>query len=318
MTRWFGGVAPVKLTTIALTAFALAMPALAADSAPKLRHGYVDNRYGQLHYSIAQPAGGSTKTAMVLLHQSPNSSVEYDALVVELGKDRTTIAFDTPGHGRSDGPETQPKLEDYALAIAEGLKNLGYSDTKPVDVFGNHTGSRVATELAVNNPRMVRHVMLGLSPYALIDDSLSMKLLAEVPHPKSGGELFEKYCKSLLPRADAQNKTALKDPIWVNIAVDSIRNNVRQEFGHAAAFEYGPRFKARLLGLTQPVLMLAIDDPADNYQGGTTALGMSQKLKPQLTKSPRVEILANNFHNDSFYGRPKDIADGFRKFVDAK
>ena len=313
MARWMSGMA-----LGALTAVALAMPAFAADSAPKLRHGYVDDRFGQLHYSIAQPAGGSTKTPIVLLHQSPNSSVEYDALVVELGKDRTAIAFDTPGHGGSDGPMTQPKLEDYAAAIAEGLKNMGYGDSKPVDIFGNHTGSRTATEVAVNNPKMIRHVILGLSPYALVDDSLSMKLLAEVPHPKSGKAMLERVCKSLDTRAETEDKTGLKDPIWVNIAVDSMRHNVRQEFGHAAAFEYGPRFKQRLLGLTQPVLMLAIDDPRDNYQGGTTAIGMCQKLKPQLTKSPRVDILANDFHNDAFYARAKDVADGFRKFVDAK
>lgn len=297
-------------------ALALITASAHAADPPKVRHGYVDMRYGQLHYAIMQPPGGSTKTPIVLFHQSPNSSMEYDALITELGKDRVAIAIDTPGHGASDGPTTQPKIEDYAAAIAEGLKNLGYGPDKPIDIFGNHTGSRISTELALTNPKMVRHVMLGLSPYALIDDKLAAKLLTEVVHPASGTAMLEAFCPTVPRRATQAKGTGVDDPIWVRIALESLRATTRHEYGHAAAYEYGPRFKARLLQLTQPVLMLVIDDPVDEYQSGKTAADMSRQLKPLLTKSPDVEILENNFHNDAFYARAKDVADGFRRFVD--
>ncbi|WP_091737461.1 alpha/beta fold hydrolase [Phenylobacterium immobile] len=311
------------LAILAAAALTTAAPAFAADPPKRewpthLRHGYVDMRYGQLHYAIAEPAGGSTKEPIVLLHQSPNSSVEYDALTAELGKDRLVIAIDTPGHGGSDGPMTQPTIEDYAAAVAEGLTNLGFGANKPVAIFGNHTGSRIGTELALTHPEMISHVMLGLSPYALIDDKLSAKLLTEVHHPTSGADLFATFCPSVPRRISQTDMTAMADPVWAKIAVESLRGITRQEYGHAAAYEYGPRFKTRLLGLTQPVLLLVIDDPIDAsvYQSDKTAADMSNTLKPQLTKAKRVEIFNNGFHNDVFFGRPAEIAAGFGAFVD--
>lgn len=310
-----------RLTTtllVGVTAMVVGMGgALAADAkAGKLRHGYVDNRYGQLHYAIAQPAGGSAKPTMVLLHQSPNSSVEYDALTMELGKDRTVIAFDTPGHGASDGPEAVPTIEEYAEAIAEGLRNLGYGDNKPVDMFGFHTGSRTTTEIALRYPKMVRRVALGLSPYGFIDDALSKKLFEEVYHPKSAADLLGRFCTGMDERISRAQKSGMPDIPWGRISVETVRNLTRHEFGHAAAFEYGPRFKKRMLELTQPVMLLVVDDPMDNYQGGKTALSTSNEVKPLMTKAKSVTVVDEKFHNNSFYVRPKDVADAFRKFQD--
>src|SRR5690349_14734176 len=102
-------------TLACLAALAVYVPASAADK-PPLRHGYVDMPYGQLHYSTIVPPGGGDKNKpdLILFHQSPNSSVEYNELVQALGKDRVVIALDTPGHGGSDGPKEIPRIEDYA------------------------------------------------------------------------------------------------------------------------------------------------------------------------------------------------------------
>ena len=291
--------------------------AAAADAkSGKLRHGYADNRYGQIHYAIAQPPGVSTKPTMVLLHQSPNSSVEYDALTMELGKDRTVIAFDTPGHGASDGPDAVPVIEDYAEAIAEALTNLGYGPNKQVDMFGFHTGSRTTTEIALRYPKMVRRVSLGLSPYGFIDDALSKKLYDEVYHPTSAADILGRYCKGIDNRIAQAQKSGMPDIPWGRISVETIRNLTRHEFGHAAAFEYGPRFKKRMLELTQPVMLLVVDDPLDNYQGGKTALSTSNEVKPLMTKAKSVTVVDEKFHNNSFYVRAKDMADAFRRFQD--
>ncbi|MCB2106060.1 MAG: alpha/beta hydrolase [Rhodobacteraceae bacterium] len=283
----------------------------------KLRHGYVDNRYGQLHYAIAQPAGGSDKPPIILLHQSPNSSVEYDDLTLELGRDRVAIAFDTPGHGGSDGPDTQPTIEDYAAAIVEGLTNLGYGPDKPVDLFGNHTGGRTATEIAVSHPELVRRVIIGLSPYGFVDDAMSKKLFSEVYHPASAGDLLTRFCAALPARMERAEKAGIPDPMWGRIAVESLRGMTRHEFGHAAAFEYGPRFKKRMLEITQPVLLFVVDDPVDVYQGDKTALSTSQEVKSLMTKAKSVAILDDDYRNNSFHVRAGDIATAFHAFQDA-
>lgn len=303
-------------------ALALASPALAADTAPhKLRHGYVDNRYGQMHYAIAQPAtslqgGGAGHPPIVLLHQSPNSSKEYDELTLALGRDRVAIAFDTPGHGGSDGPDTIPTIEDYAAAVVEGLANLGYGPDRPVDLFGFHTGSRTATEIAVAHPKLVRRVILGLSPYGFVDDALSKKLYDEVYHPVSSADLLQRFCMALPERIARAEKGAIPDQAMGRIAVESLRGLTRHEFGHAAAFEYGPRFKARMLEITQPVALFVVDDPIDDYQGGKTALGTSREVKPLMTKAKSVTILDDGYRNNSFFVRAPDIADAFRGFLD--
>lgn len=309
-------IAMTMLTGVTAVALGLGQAAAADAKAGKIRHGYVDNRYGQLHYAIAQPPGGSTKPTMVLLHQSPNSSVEYDALTLELGKDRTVIAFDTPGHGASDGPETVPMIEDYAEAIAEGLRNLGYGDNKPVDMFGFHTGSRTTTEIALRYPKMVRRVALGLSPYGFIDDALSKKLYEEVYHPTSAADILGRFCSGIDRRIEGAKEGGMPDIPWGRITVETIRNLTRHEFGHAAAFEYGPRFKKRMLELTQPIMLLVVDDPRDNYQGGKTALSTSNEVKPLMTKAKSVTIVDEKFHNNSFYVRAADMANAFRKFQD--
>jgi len=97
-------------STLALLAVLTAqMPASAADK-PALRHGYVDMPYGQLHYSTIVPPGGGNKHIpdLVLFHQSPSSSVEYNELVRALGKDRIVIALDTPGTADRTGRRTFP------------------------------------------------------------------------------------------------------------------------------------------------------------------------------------------------------------------
>ncbi|MDX2222388.1 MAG: alpha/beta fold hydrolase [Rhodospirillaceae bacterium] len=313
-----------RIAQVMVGVLALASPAVAADAAPqKLRHGYVDNRYGQLHYAIAQPAtssqagaGGAAKPPIVLLHQSPNSSAEFDDLTLALGRDRVAIAIDTPGHGGSDGPETIPTIEDYAAAIVEGLTALGYGPNNPVDLFGFHTGSRTATEIAVAHPKLVRSVILGLSPYGFIDDAMSKKLYDEVYHPTSSADLLQRFCTALPARIARAEKGAIPDAAMGRVAVATLRGLTRHEFGHAAAFEYGPRFKTRILDITQPVGLFVVDDPIDSYQGGKTALSTSQDVKALMTKAKAVTIIDDDYRNNSFFVRPGDIAEAFRGFVD--
>jgi pimeloyl-ACP methyl ester carboxylesterase len=55
-----------------------------------------------MHYRQAGPHDASAPT-LILLHQNPSSSYEYEALIAATAADRRVIAFDTPGYG-SRGP----------------------------------------------------------------------------------------------------------------------------------------------------------------------------------------------------------------------
>jgi pimeloyl-ACP methyl ester carboxylesterase len=82
--------------------------------------------------------------AVVLLHESPRSSVALLPLIEKLGQGFTVFALDTPGYGGSDPlPHARPEIEDYADALRETFDALGISRAP---VYGTHTGALIAFE----------------------------------------------------------------------------------------------------------------------------------------------------------------------------
>lgn len=295
----------------------LAAPAYSAEQSVA-RRGYVDSPYGQLHYSKVTPPGGEKRTPhLVLFHQSPNSSIEFAALLRELGKDRVVLALDTPGHGGSDGPSEIPRIEDYAAAMRVALANLGYGPKRPIDVFGFHTGSRIVAEIAATEPRIIRRVMLGLSGVSVAPPEEMDKFLKSVYHPTSSADAFTRFCERLPSRIRSRDKWNLDDSIWGRMAVEELRHLTRYEYGHAAAFEYGQRFDARLAQLTQPVALVVVED-------GTKASGlfkysvreMSDKVVDMLTSSKRAQVMTPDFALGELYNNPAAIADAMRRYLD--
>ena len=268
-----------------------------------LRHGYVDSPYGQLHYSIVQPSGGAAPP-VILLHQSPNSSVEFDALVMALGRDRVAIAVDTPGYGGSDGPRDIPTIEDYAAAIAAGLQALGFGASRPVDLFGYHTGSKIATEIAIRRPELVRRLML--SGLYMADAATLEKASAAIVHPASSAALFEQFCR-LLPRyQEMYAASGVPDAAWGRIRIDSLRPITRQEYGHEAAFRYTPGFAARLGAVTQPVLLVPLED----------GLASATRQAQSLFRKNQAKVTPRDFSRGAFFTEPEAVADALRSFVD--
>ncbi len=136
-----------------------------------MRRGYTDCRFGQLHYIHGTPAGGaSDKPTLVMLHQNPSSSVEYEPLIREMATDREVYAFDTPGNGMSDWPPEPQDMPGYAAAFADGMTNLGLGAERPVDVFGFHTGTLLAAELSIAEPQRVGRLVISGIPYRTEDE----------------------------------------------------------------------------------------------------------------------------------------------------
>ncbi len=184
------------LSVIALCSFA----AQAHDEAVSYKRGYVDGRFGQMHYHIAQPASGKSKlTPIVFFHQNPKSAYEYELLLKEMGKDRVAIAIDTPGYGESDRPPAPPTMDDLAGAMADALDALGYGKGRKkkgqVDVFGFHTGVFIASELAVQRPDLVRRVVMSGIPYR--PKEVRQERLAALPQefalPEDGSRTLSRW-----------------------------------------------------------------------------------------------------------------------------
>ncbi|GAM06613.1 alpha/beta fold hydrolase [Novosphingobium sp. MBES04] len=122
------------------------------------RRGYTDGPYGQIHYRH-EGAVTQTRGAIVLLHQAPMTSAQYDNVLRPLAAHGFhAIAIDMPGFGMSDPVPGVPRVEDWAAVVVPVLDALGYPDAV---VLGHHTGAMVATEVGIQFPDRVRAVILN-------------------------------------------------------------------------------------------------------------------------------------------------------------
>lgn len=276
--------------------------------AADVRFGYVDGPYGQIHYAISKPEEDTGKPALVLLHQTPNTIAEFGALIGAMGKDRVTIAFDTPGYGGSSVPPAQPRIEDYARAVAGGLRTLGYGDRK-VDVLGNHTGAFIATALATAEPKLVGRLAL-FGVFVVSDERLPMNR-AKLRHPESNLEVARKYCERQPIVEAAYAQARVPDAGWL-IQADAIRGpGPQREYGHEAAFEYASRARSELRRVEQPVFLMLVRDGVEQY---------SRDSAPLFPRSLLVElpdIRAGKWTSDGlFHAHVDRIAWELRKVLD--
>jgi pimeloyl-ACP methyl ester carboxylesterase len=119
--------------------------------------GYVQTAEGQLHYRTA----GTGEPPLLLLHQSPMSSEEFEAVLPLLSESRRCIAVDLMGHGASDEMAYEYSIEDYTRSIVEFMDAL---EINRACVIGHHTGASIAVELAASQPARVSRLVLSGCP----------------------------------------------------------------------------------------------------------------------------------------------------------
>ena len=158
---------------------------------------YVDTPNGQVHY---YDTGGSG-CPLLLLHQSPGSSVDYaNAFPALRAAGLRLIAIDAPGMGLSDAPPHETRPEDFVAAVLAVLDHAGLEE---VDVLGHHTGAQVAAEAAAQRPDRFRNVVLYGAPFlseaqrkALWDQMVPREREGLVHRPVAGGaNLFDQYAR---------------------------------------------------------------------------------------------------------------------------
>ena len=216
-----------------------------------VRKGYVDGRFGQLHYRIAQPETLTAKRPLICFHMSPYSSIIYEAFLSEMGRDRVAIAMDTPGFGESDPPLTLPTIPDYAGAAADLLKAL---DLTSADLMGYHTGSKIAVETALQQPDRVHRVVMVSAPLWTEEELAEVKQLYGPEPLTAAGSHFQAWWQSAV-RWSMPGRT-LEDigrVFWAKLLNPAI-----SWWGHNAAFAYDSH--AALLKVTQPILILNPED----------------------------------------------------------
>ena len=129
----------------------------------RVRRGYFECRYGQLHVHHAMPPGGGFEegTALLCVHDCPGSGRMLAPFMALAGRDRSVYTPDLPGFGESDAPGQRPGPGDYVGALADFLDTMRL---RRVDVLGVRAGSLLAAELALERSSQVGRLVLVSVP----------------------------------------------------------------------------------------------------------------------------------------------------------
>jgi len=130
---------------------------------PRVRRGYFESRYGQLHVHNAIPPGGGFEegTALICVHGAQGTGRTFRGFLALVGRDRSVYAPDLPGYGESDGPPQALSAAEYAAAIGDFLDTMRL---RQVDLLAHGAGSVLATELALTRAPQVRRLVLVSVP----------------------------------------------------------------------------------------------------------------------------------------------------------
>jgi pimeloyl-ACP methyl ester carboxylesterase len=218
----------------------------------------------QVHYRH----GGSGGIPLLLLHPSPGSARQFEALGNALSATRHVIAPDRPGNGDSPAlPLPAPEIADYAAADLAFLDALGISE---FDVYGMHTGAWVAAELAIRAPARVRRVILdGFGMFSPDEVARYLALYAPPVSPDPDGSYlqwafgFIRAQSLYFPWFDTRPENArlveLPSAAALHDSVLELLKSIRTyHLGYHAAFRYDAAARLPLVG--QPTLAISADD----------------------------------------------------------
>jgi pimeloyl-ACP methyl ester carboxylesterase len=140
---------------------------------------------------------------LVLLHGAFSAiGTSFGKLLPDLAKTRQVIAFEMQAHGRTADIDRPLSMEQMTDDTAAALQQLGI---EKADFFGYSMGARIALQVAIRHPEIVRKLVLAAVTYKL--DGLHPGLMAGLaemkPEMMFGSPWHEEYMR-IAPRPEAQ------------------------------------------------------------------------------------------------------------------
>lgn len=255
----------------------------------------IDGRWGprQVHYRRCGQG-----PALVMLHQSPQSSRELTGLMQRWSAHFTLIAPDTPGYGQSDplGP-AELGIAEFAEALAEFVDAIGLHR---FGLYGFHTGASIGLWFAARNPgrvtAMAANGLVQLTGEERRD--ILANYLPAVPPAWDGSHLawmwgrlreqtlfFPWYDHRAATRMsfDVPPATALHEAF-----MDFLRAGDHYAIAYRAAFESRP--DTVLPGLRVPLLVTAAaGDPLQGHLERLGELPAGTEVAPSAGREQAVE-----------------------------
>ncbi len=129
----------------------------------RVRRGYFECRFGQLHLHNSMPPGGGFEegTPVLCVQDSAGTGRAFAPFMALAGRDRSLYAPDLPGLGESDPPGPHPAVADYAAALGDFLDTMRI---RKLNVLANRAGVAIAADLALARPEQVGSLVMVSVP----------------------------------------------------------------------------------------------------------------------------------------------------------
>ena len=128
----------------------------AAPASDPIASGHAPVNGIRMYYEVH---GSGAGTPLVLLHGGGSTiEVTFGAVLPVFARDRTVIAVEEQGHGRSSlrkGPHTFEASADDVAAL------LDYLEVGRADLFGFSNGASIALQVAIRHPELVRKLVFA-------------------------------------------------------------------------------------------------------------------------------------------------------------
>ena len=244
---------PFTLIFITVTALISLMSGAQAENAVSFKRSYVTHDWGQIHVLASQPKAPGNPTPLVCFAPNPYSGNYYRLFMEQLGSDRPMLALDYPGIGQSDTYPGELDMSKLAEIMATSLLSLGWGPDGggQVDLCGYHTGTMLATELAITHPELVRRIVLmGIPYYDAVGRQERFDRLGQVkPWPDSFAAVAQDWIFAVEMRNE---KVSLERAFGNYLESAGAWQGKARIYG--AVFQYPAEERAPLL--TQPTLIL--------------------------------------------------------------
>ena len=216
-----------------------------------IRRAFADLSIGQVHFASC---GDAAAPAVLLLHQTPRSWLEYREVLPLLGTRYRAIAMDTPGFGDSAALPGPASIEGWAAIAAELLDALSIARAH---VVGHHTGGVIALQLAAACAPRVASLVLSSTPFTGEAFRRARRERPPIDAVESSGD--GSHLAMLWQRRQGFYPPGRADLLGAFVC-DALKVSGDVEGGHRAVASY--RMEDHIGRVSQPTLLIhATDDP---------------------------------------------------------